>query len=195
MTQLTLPGIEAGRLEHHLFFAVKPDPDTAARIADQAGRLQAELPVEGRLQNTDRFHITLQSLGPFMQVPSGVAARACMAAQRIRVAPFDVTFDRILSFKGRPGNFPWVLTPDIAPGALAAFHQKLVDALNWAGFRASGKHFTPHVTLLYSENRFRPREIAPITWSVREFVLVDSWLGKTHHEIKGCWPLSDDGLH
>jgi 2'-5' RNA ligase len=29
----------------------------------------------------------------------------------------------------------------------------------------------------------------PITWTVRDFVLIHSWLGKTLYVEKGRWPL------
>jgi RNA 2',3'-cyclic 3'-phosphodiesterase len=33
------------------------------------------------------------------------------------------------------------------------------------------------------------RAIEPIGWTVREFVLIDSLLGKTRYDVKGCWSL------
>lgn len=192
MTQLTLPGIEPPRLNHRLFFAVKPDPDTAARIADAAHRLRPDATHTKRRVDTVRLHMTLHSLGDFMYVPQDVVVGACHAAQRVHAQPFDVTFDRIVSFKGRPGNYPWVLTASDAPRKLLELQQQLVEALKRTGLRASGTLSTPHVTLRYDERRRAPRTVEPITWTVSEFVLIDSGLRRTRHDVIGCWRLNAD---
>jgi 2'-5' RNA ligase len=49
--------------------------------------------------------------------------------------------------------------------------------------------FTPHLTLLYDNRYVEGRDVEPIAWSVREFVLIHSVLGKTRHIHLGRWPL------
>jgi RNA 2',3'-cyclic 3'-phosphodiesterase len=195
VTQLTLPGFEAPQLapEHRLFFAALPDPDTAARIAEMAGWLRSEMHAKARLLHTGRLHVTLHHLGDFVRVPEVAVARACAAAASLEVRPFGVTFDRISSFKGRPGHHPLVLTGSNGLDELTGLQQRLGDALRAAGLRLSRARFTPHLTLLYDEGRFDERAIEPITWTAREFVLIDSWLGKTRYDVKGRWPLRDNG--
>ncbi|MGH8283840.1 MAG: 2'-5' RNA ligase family protein [Gammaproteobacteria bacterium] len=51
------------------------------------------------------------------------------------------------------------------------------------------REFTPHVTLLYGNNVMKPQSIEPIGWTVREFVLVHSLLGRTEHRVLERWPL------
>ncbi|WP_420997996.1 2'-5' RNA ligase family protein [Cupriavidus sp. 30B13] len=113
--------------------------------------------------------------------------------QAIGVPPFGVTFDRISSFNGRPGHHPLVLTASAGLDELIRLEQRLGDALRGTGLRVSRARFTPHLTLLYDEVRCDRRAIGPITWTVREFVLIHSWLGKTRYEVKGRWPLGDGG--
>lgn len=170
-----------------------PDPDTAARIAGMAGWLRSEMHVEARLLRTGRLHITLHHLGDFARVPEVTVARACAAATSIDVPPFGVTLDRVSSFNGRPGHHPLVLTGSAGLDALTGLQQGLGEALRGAGLRVSRARFTPHLTLLYDEGRVHPRAIAPISWTVREFVLIHSWLGKTHYDVKGRWPLKGSG--
>ncbi|MBR7893255.1 RNA 2',3'-cyclic phosphodiesterase [Burkholderia multivorans] len=189
MTQLTLPGIEAPRLHHRLFFAVQPDSDTAARIADAARRLWPDATGTGHWVDTARLHVTLHSLGEFMQVPPDVIARAREAAQRVRAEPFDVSFDRIVSFSGRSDDRPWVLTVTDVSHELIDLQRQLVEALKRTGLRPPRTSFTPHVTLRYDRSRRAPHTIEPIAWTVSEFVLIDSWLGKTHHDVIDRWPL------
>lgn len=179
--------------EHRLFFAVMPDPDTAARIAGMNGWLGSEMNVKTRLLPTERFHITLYSLGDFVRVPEVIVARACAAAAAVRVPPFGVTLDQISSFKGQPGHRPLVLTGSAGMEALADFQQELGKALRAASLRISSARFNPHLTLLYDEGRVEQRAIEPITWTVSELVLIDSWLGKTHYDVKGRWPLKGAG--
>jgi RNA 2',3'-cyclic 3'-phosphodiesterase len=191
VTQLTLPGFETSQLapEHHLFFAVMPDPDIAARIVEMAGRLRSDLRVKARPLHVGRLHISLHHLGEFAYAPDVVVAKACAAATSIDIAPFDVTFDRISSFNGGAGNRPLVLAGSAGLDQLIAFQQRLGNALKGAGLRVSGRRFTPHLTLLYSEGRFDSPVIEPITWTVREFVLIHSWQGKNRYDIKGRWLL------
>ncbi|MFP6559173.1 2'-5' RNA ligase family protein [Paraburkholderia sp. B3] len=191
MTQLSLPGLEAlpPTPAHRLFFAVMPDPDTAACIAERAGRWRSEMHVEAGLLHTGRLHVSLHHLGDFAHMPEVIVARACIAATSLEVPPFDVTFDRISSFNGRPGHQPLVLTGSAGLDELIDFQQKLGDALRRAALRVSRARFTPHLTLLYDKDRYGLRTVEPITWTVREFVLIHSWLGKTRYDIIGRWPL------
>lgn len=196
MTQLTLPGFEAPQLvpKHRFFFAAMPDPDTAARIAEMAGRSRAEMHVKANLLRTAHLHITLHHLGDFAHAPEIVVARACAAATNIDVPPFGVTFDQIGSFNGRPEHYPLVLKASAGLGELIDFHQGLGDVLRGAGLRISRARFVPHLTLLYDERRFNPCAIGPFTWTVREFVLIHSWLGKGRYDVKGRWLLRGSGL-
>lgn len=61
------------------------------------------------------------------------------------------------------------------------------------GRRASGQGarngFAPHVTMAYGE-RVPEFPVDPITWTVDEFVLIDSWVGQSKHVALGRWPLS-----
>ncbi|WP_407062133.1 hypothetical protein [Burkholderia pyrrocinia] len=69
--QLTLPGFEATRLmpEHRFFFAVMPDPGTAARMTERRGCLGSGIRISGRPLDAEHLHVTLYSLGDFVHVP------------------------------------------------------------------------------------------------------------------------------
>jgi RNA 2',3'-cyclic 3'-phosphodiesterase len=47
----------------------------------------------------------------------------------------------------------------------------------------------PHVTLMYADRRVDSEAIAPIGWTVTEFVLVHSLLGRSQYLALGRWPL------
>jgi len=193
--QLTLPGFEA-QLQppgHRVFFAVMPDADSAAQIALRAEHLRASGRLRGKRIKTQRLHVTLHHLGDFPELPVPVVTAARAAADSIAAAPFDVTFDHAMSFAGRPGNRPFVLLGEDGLAALTAFWQVLGDALARAGLHVTRAHFKPHMTLLYDRSAVARQSVEPIGWTVREFVLIHSLLGKTHYETLGRWPLTGPG--
>jgi 2'-5' RNA ligase len=175
-----------------LFFAVFPEPAAAARIARLAQRLCSEHALRANPLGTERFHITLHHLGDYAGLPQGLVAEASRAATTIAMPQFEVTFDRALSFHGRSGNRPFVLRGCDGLVSLEALHSVLRTALYGAGL-AGGRakpQYTPHVTLLYDDSLILERSVEPVTWTVREFVLVHSLLGRTVHVPLARWPLS-----
>ncbi len=192
MTQLTLPGFDTPPPVpvHRFFFAVMPDPAAAVRIAGMAKSLQLE---KDSPMDTERLHVTLGSLGDFAYVPGATLARARAVADRVAVPSFSVRFDKIISFNGRPGHQPLVLTGRAGLEDLIDFRRRLRDALKRAGVRVFPSSFTPHVTLLYGAGRPDEYRVEPITWTAFDFVLIDSWLGKSHYDVLGRWPLTTGG--
>lgn len=191
--QLVFPGFdEPGQKTDRLFFAIYPDPDAAVLIARRAAALRDEWGLTGKPLETARFHITLQHLGDFAALPQDLIVKAVEAAESVVAAPFDVVFDRVVSFGTKPGNNPFVLRGGDGLGALIAFQDTLGVEMRRTGRRLGERaetNFTPHVTLLYDASRVAERATLPISWTVREFVLVRSLLGKTRHIVIGRWPL------
>ncbi|MCA8236851.1 2'-5' RNA ligase family protein [Burkholderia cenocepacia] len=189
VTQLTLPGFDAPPPApvHRFFFAVMPDTATAARIACMAESMRLK---KESVLRTESLHITLGSLGDFAYVPGATLARARAVADRLHARSFSVRFDKIMSFNGRPNHQPLVLTGRNGLEDLIEFQRQLRRALKReAGLSILPAGFTPHVTLLYGAQRPDEYRIEPITWTVFEFVLIDSWLGKSHYDVLGRWPL------
>jgi RNA 2',3'-cyclic 3'-phosphodiesterase len=175
-----------------LFFAIFPDAAAAERIARLAERLRSEHRLKGNPLGTERFHITLYHLGDYVGLPQGVVAEAIKAAATLSMPQFEVAFDRALSFHGRSGNRPFVLRGRDGLVTLEAFHHVLGAALCRAGLAAGGAkpQYTPHATLLYDASLVLERPVETVTWTVREFVLVHSLLGRTVHVPLARWPLS-----
>jgi len=192
VTQLTLPGFEATPQlpAHRVFLAIKPDADTAARIAALVEHLRPVVGFKGKALRPERLHITLHHLGDFVQLPPvDLVERARLAAARLTLPPFDVALDQVVSFHGRRDHRPFVLLGGEGAAGLMAFQAALSDALLHAGVLVPRGHFKPHITLLYDRGGFAPKAVEPITWTVHEFVLVHSWLGKTRYDELGRWPL------
>lgn len=167
-----------------LFFAVMPDADTAARVYRLAKALIHAHKFDQRLTQPQLLHVSLFFLGE----PSEQIVRiACEAAAEVRTQPFRLWFDRSASFRGRPGNRPFVLVGDEGVDRLRSFRQALGVALARRGLKRLAKRdFTPHVTILYAERNVEEHPIEPISWTVSEFVLVHSMRGHVH---LARWPL------
>ena len=166
---------------HNLFFAVRPPEDICTRIADAT----ASLPVGGKPLRRDRLHISTLNLVQRDIVPPGLGEEAAEVAASIRCAPFTVMFDRLVA-----GTKSMLLVPSEPLDQLRMFRERLGFTLMRSGlpFRLEGQ-FSPHVTLLYGNELTFETEIDPIIWTVEEFVLIDSFVGKTKHVEVGRWPL------
>jgi RNA 2',3'-cyclic 3'-phosphodiesterase len=200
--QLSLPGFDAVPLPTDgLFFALFPDARSASRIDGIAHRVcgmqhgmerGASTPVP---LGPDRYHVTLHHLGNYAGgLPQAMVARAIRAASTVRVNAFAVAFDRAENFRGRP----LVLRAHEGALALMAFRLALGKALETAGFAGRTRApFTPHVTLAYREPADAKRrvierldETETVSWTVRDFVLVHSLLGRTRHIALARWSLA-----
>lgn len=172
-----------------LFFGVYPDAATAAAIAERARTLRGAHGLRGAPLETDRFHVTLHEIGVYAGLPAGIVGRALEAGAKVAAAPFEAAFDRVGSFNNR-GNNPLVLQGGEALADLIAFQRGLGRAMAGAGLgRQVARTFTPHVTLLYDPILVADATIAPIRWTVREFVLVHSLIGQTRHIPLARWTL------
>lgn len=192
--KLVLPGLDA-RLarrpveRHHLFFAIMPDPDTAARIERLAQRLRVEHGLRAKPLPTAHFHVTLHSIGIYDTFFERVASWAQATASTISMPAFDLVFDHAGSFKRRTRDQPLVLLGSDSVAALKELHLVLGTTLAKAGFTPKPSGFMPHLTLLYDKQAVAERTIEPVRWTAREFVLVDSRVGKTQHVQLARWPL------
>jgi RNA 2',3'-cyclic 3'-phosphodiesterase len=188
--QLSLAGLVENRPTDRLFFALFPDADAAGRIARLAQSLRGEHGLHGRPHDAARLHVTLHHLGDYAGVPQHLVDKARRAAAQLSMPEFEVAFDSVSSFSGRPGNRPFVLRGDLGVASLVAMQAALGESMKAAGLAEWTKgSFTPHVTLLYDDLGVAPQAIEPIRWTAREFVLVHSELGRTRHHAVGRWPL------
>jgi RNA 2',3'-cyclic 3'-phosphodiesterase len=167
-----------------LFLAVVPDAVAAARICQLARALKQAHKFDRAIIEPERLHVSLFFLG---ELSEHMVRIACEAAAEVRARPFEVRFDRSVSFRGRAGNRPFVLVGDDGLNGLLSLRRTLGVALVSRGLRRlASKEFTPHITLLYGERNVEEHPIEPIRWTVNEFVLIHSMNG---HVDLGRWPL------
>ncbi len=109
-----------------------------------------------------------------------------IAVAEVRLPPFELVFDRTVSFRGRRGSRPFVLVGDDGPGPLKQLRFAIAAAVARAGLRRrANTNFTlPYDGLGAGEHPM----FEPIRLAVSQFVLVQSRNGHTH---VGRRPLRD----
>ncbi len=186
--QGSLEGFEVPATIDNLFFALVPDPAAADRIDGLAQALARQHGLKLRPRAT--WHVTLYHVGTFAGLPEAIVAQACASATAMRAQPVELSFDRLVSFAGAPGNRPQVLQCSEST-ALSGFQADLSQRMRKAGL-THGQHqaiFTPHLTLSYGPQSLQAQAIDPITWVAHDFVLIRSIQGEGRHVVLGRWPL------
>ncbi len=163
-----------------LFFALRPDAAATQRIHELAQRMRVVYELAGEPLRPEHLHLTLLFLGDHAGLPPSLLAAAETAGRNMRTAPFELVFDRVMSFR-RKRNPPLVLCRDDLCAPLLVLRHQL---------GADRKHaFKPHVTLLYDRKMVSPQEVAPICWTATEVLLIHSLIGRKQHEVLGRYPL------
>jgi RNA 2',3'-cyclic 3'-phosphodiesterase len=182
---------EIGAGEHSgVFFALRPDEATAQQIHAMAMRLRDANGLRGKLHPVETLHVTLCYLGAFVGVPPELLQGADMVGRAQRAMPFELALDRVLTLPGNRKQLPVVLCrgDDCAP--LTSLRARLGAALSGIGRRYEPRIFRAHVTLLYDSIEIPEQLVGPISWTVRELLLVRSLIGQGRHEVLGRYPLT-----
>lgn len=138
----------------------------------------------------ERLHVSLQHVGDFVGLPDTVVGQASRIAASVRRPTFTVAFNCVMSFRGRPGNQPFVLRGDGGTIGLTMLQQALGEAMEKSGLTRAAEHYAPHLTLMYGDRFVAEQPLkAEVKWAVREFVLVHSLLGRGAYRPLGRFPL------
>jgi 2'-5' RNA ligase len=173
-----------------LFFAVLSPRDAAREITERIRHLRIEHGLKGRPIAPARLHISLHGLGDYFQLPGAVIASAREAGDSVAMPPFEIVFDRVLSFRKNRAGCPLVLRPGGDVPALASLHRLLGDAMKRAGLSGGrARRFTPHMTLLYDDCAVKEQAIEPIGMPVADFALVHSLVGQSRYIELARWRL------
>jgi 2'-5' RNA ligase len=163
-----------------LFFALRPTLDAAVRIHALALRFGEVYGLTGKPLALENLHLTLCFLGEFDGVPPPLLARVEAMGQQLHAAPFELAFDRVMSFERRHDP-PLVLCREDACAQLDELRRQLgVDPV---------ESFKPHVTLRYDRRKIPLQEVARISWIATEVLLIRSLIGHGRHEVLGRYPL------
>ncbi len=171
-----------------LFYALFPDAETAAAISRLTQQLQAQHGLKGKALTDERFHVSLHWLGDYIgAVPEDVLAQAREAGAAAPAPAFDIAFDHVHSFSGKFTR-PLILLSKEQNSALKDFNKALGQAMADVGLgQWVTKSFKPHLTLLYDKQGIPAEPITPVRWAVKDFVLVQSLIGKSHYDRLESW--------
>jgi RNA 2',3'-cyclic 3'-phosphodiesterase len=186
--QLSLPGLAAPPTDR-LFFALLPEAPAAAQASELTEALRGPCRLTARPLPPKRLHVTLHHVGDFAGLPEGVVARAREAGEGLKQSGFAIRLDRAGSFLRRQRTLPLVLRGGSGVIPLIAFQNALGEAMARCGFRHVPT-YTPHMTLLYDASYVETRDVTPVEWTARDFVLIRSFIGRSRYEMLGRWPLS-----
>jgi 2'-5' RNA ligase len=68
------------------------------------------------------------------------------------------------------------------------FQRQLGDVMRAVGLgRCVDVRFTPHVTLQYVNEPVAEEVVSPISWTVSDFVVIHSLLGRSEHRTLRRW--------
>jgi 2'-5' RNA ligase len=173
------------------FFALRPDPAAAREMIKVGKWCRERYGLSARLYGLDRLHVSLAPAVSRRGFRKDDVAAAVNAAACITADPFTVTFSRICTLGGRDKR-PVVLCCDDGVAALTTLRNTLRDELVKVGLWHGSVQFRPHVTLFWDRCRVPEANLkAPIRWTVEEFVLVQSMIGRSRHVDLARWPLRD----
>ncbi len=175
----------------NLFFALKPDPQAAQQAHAIANRHRLDRSMRGYPLAKDRLHITLLSVGGFFGfVPDEFMHLAVGIGDAMSMSPIEVTLNRAVSFARKTGKRPYVLLGGEGVAGVMPLHCGLVSAMFRSGLDVPVRSsFNPHMTLLYDHAHHPEAPILPVSWTAREFVLIESHVGLTRHIERGRWLL------
>ncbi len=185
---------EAAR--HRLFFALLPDDEARERIVRLARLLKQVHQVYADPIKPQNLHVTLFYVDAWRGDPPGhLLGGALAAGAAVKAAPFRIAFDQTGSFAGRDAHksksWPFVLFGE-SGGAIQSLRRTVAAQMRRHGLGYAVKDvkaFTPHVTLWWDREIIEGRPVAPLGWTVRELVLVDSLVGLATHNHLARWPL------
>lgn len=163
-----------------LFCALRPPPDLAHEVWEQFDWLA---PGDDRVE-PGRLHVTLAPVGAWRDMPEAVIARARSVCASTSAAAFRLVLDDLVVADRI------LLTATEPIPAFDRFQRQLMDGLADAGLIGRRKPpFRPHMTASYRTRSRGGACVIPVSWPAREFVLIESLVGRRTQIERGRWRL------
>jgi 2'-5' RNA ligase len=176
-----------------LFFAVMPPRELWPVIGGLCERLCRAQKLGGRPIGLERLHITL---APVFHEHLGLeerARRAIAVGSAMARPSFAARLDLTASFAHRLERKPFVLSGQEGLAELIAFQSELRRRMALAGFKVR-PDYQPHMTLMWADHQVEEEyPVAPISWQVRDFMLIASHQGLSRYDIIRRWSLQSLG--
>jgi RNA 2',3'-cyclic 3'-phosphodiesterase len=168
-----LPGLDAPELRDILFFALQPPAELFPLIQRIGGYFRREFGLKGALFTPQRLHVSLCGFQPREGVSEALVDIFRRIGDSMAASPFDVVFDRAVSFARNGDKRAFVLRAGGDLVALIDFHRAMDAGMMRAGFHGRSS-FLPHLTLLYDGRLVVEHEVETVRWTARDFVLLHS---------------------
>jgi 2'-5' RNA ligase len=178
----------AAPASERLFFAIFPDPASAATLAALGTALRRRNQLTGAVHAADRLHVTLAFVGHFTPVPPDLIGAAKAAGDRVVAAPFTIAFAAAGSFDSRGGRHPFVLRGG-EQAALRALNVQLVQALVATRTIPGDTGYEPHLTLLRDRKLVATEALNAPAWRAESFALVRSGGDEEGYRLLKQWSL------
>ena len=188
--QSLLPGLdEPAKPKHLIFLAAVPDVDAIPQIRNVTQQLVAQHGLTGKPIAEGRMHITLLELSEYVDLPDSLLDAISRAAATVSQPAFDVVFDQTERYAY---SSACVLTVSAPSDGFSALKHSLFVALKAEGVMRK-KASVPHITLLYDRKPVPRQSVEPVTWKVREFVLLHRRLDQKGgaYDVLARWALQD----
>jgi 2'-5' RNA ligase len=167
---------------HSLFCALRPPPEVANDLWDDFAWLP---PGDDRVE-PERQHLTLLAIGAWPGYPEAIIGRVRDACATLAAPSFGIVLDHLVMAERI------LLKPSETVPALARFQSRLASGLSDAGLvMPGGYRFSPHLTLSYRTRARKPIFMPPVSWRVRDFVLLESLVGQRTQIERGRWRLEE----
>lgn len=178
------------RPTHRLFYACFPD-EAAIRAASGISRAHdLDRRLGGPRIRPDRFHVTLEHIGDYLDRPLHVIDLALRIGDAVSAPSFIGAFTSAGSFRGRPGRHPYVLRGDEGIAGFLRLRMAIGGACFKEGLDVRNIGYRPHLTLQYGKRTAPPLNIPQLSWRIDKFALVVSHLRQTRYEILREWNLA-----
>ncbi len=176
---------EPPQAEYNLFLGLLLDEALFRTVTRRVQLSCQKHGLTGKPIAPERLHVSLLSFDPSDEEVQRIQA----GAGAFRFPPFELTFDVALSFRNRRATCPFVLTCE-HKGSVHAFHAAVHAWFSEGGEKSKKPSFTPHMTLVWDQKMI-PKYVLerPLSWTVRDFALIRSHVGKSRYDILGRWPL------
>lgn len=167
---------------HRLFFAIRPPLVLARQIADAASWFDPP----GQPLRPEHLHVTLDILDDRDSVSGAFETVLKEVGDAVGAAPFAIAFDMAGGSARSVALRPRRKSPGVED-----LRRRIVAARQATGIAERADYrFAPHMTLGYRDGAPFSQPIAPVGWTVDEFMLVHSHVGRMRHDIVGRWALA-----
>lgn len=171
----------------HLLIALFPNRDVQRAIEEH--RKNWLWPKSSYFPSSSRMHLTLHCIA---NQSDPVLKRLHEALSEVPVHPLALLLNSSRTWK----NDIAVMQPAEHEG-LRALHRHISNAVSQTGIVTRPTRLTPHITIARkTTGATYPRDLAPIPWTARNFLLVRSHTSHpVRHEVLASYgPKEDDGV-